>query len=92
MWLKEQGYSVMDISEAIKGWSGIDAAAIMIDRAHAAGTHGYITGNVSMDIKAAIRSVTKGKLVNMMKVKEMDGEHIRCMKSVDSERMVEVII
>jgi hypothetical protein len=39
------------------GWSGINAAAIMVDRAHAARTNGHITHVHLMDIKAAFPSV-----------------------------------
>jgi len=60
-----------------KGWSAIDAAAIMVDRGHAAWTNGHITGVLLMDIKAAFPSVAKGRLVNLMKVRQMDGDLIR---------------
>jgi len=49
-----------------KGRSAIEAAATMVDRAHAAWTHGHITGVLLMDIKAAFPSVAKGMLVNVM--------------------------
>jgi len=42
-----------------KGWSAINAVAIMVDRAHAAWTNGHITGVLLMDIKAAFPSVAK---------------------------------
>jgi len=35
---------------SIKGWSAITAVAIMVDRAHAAWTHGHMTGVLLMDI------------------------------------------
>jgi hypothetical protein len=47
-----------------KGRSAVDAAAIMVDRAHAAWMNGHITGLLLMDIKAAFPSVAKGRLVN----------------------------
>jgi hypothetical protein len=47
-----------------KGRSAIDAAAIMVNRAHAAWTNGDITGVLLMDIKAAFPSVANGRLVN----------------------------
>jgi len=75
-----------------KGRSAIDAAAIMVDRAHAAWTNGHITGVLLMDIKAAFPSVAKGRLVNLMKVRQMDGDLIRWMESFLSERTLEMII
>jgi hypothetical protein len=57
-----------------KGRSAIDAAAIMVNRAHAAWTNGQIPGVLLCDIKAAFPSVTKGRLVNLMKVRQMDGD------------------
>ena len=44
-----------------KGWSAIDPAAIMVDRAHAAWTNGLITGMLLMDIKPAVPSMAKRK-------------------------------
>jgi hypothetical protein len=60
----------------------------MVDRAYAAWTHGHITGVLLMDIKAAFPSVAKGRLVNLMKVRKMDGDLIRWKQSVVSERTV----
>jgi len=45
-----------------------------------------------MDIKAAFPSVAKGRLVNLIKVREMDGNLVRWTESVLSERTVEMII
>jgi len=75
-----------------KGPSSIDAGAIMVDRAHAAGRHPYITGGCFMDIKAAISSVAKGRLGYLMKVRQMDGDHIRWMEIFLSERLFEMIL
>jgi len=58
------------------GWSAIDAVAIMVDRAHAAWRDSHIAGVLLMDIKAAFPSVAKGTLVNLMKVRQMDGDYI----------------
>jgi len=74
------------------GRSAIDAVAIMVDRAHAAIKNRHITGVLLMDIQAAFPSVAKGRLVNLMKVSQMDGDLIRWMESFLSERMVEMII
>jgi len=70
------------------GRSVIDAAAIMVDRTHAAWTNGHITGVHLMDIKAAFPSVAKGRLVNLMKVRQMDGDPVRWTESFLSERKV----
>jgi len=64
----------------------------MVDRAHAAWTNGHITGVLLMDIKAAFPSVAKGRLVNLMKVRQMDGDLIRWTESFLSERTVEMVI
>jgi len=48
----------------------------MVDRAHAAGTNGHITGMLFTDIKAAFLSVAKGRVVNFMKVRQMDADLI----------------
>jgi hypothetical protein len=75
-----------------KGRSAVDAAAIMVDIAHATWTNGHITGVLLMDIKAAFPSVAKRRLVNLMKVRQMDGDLIRWTESFLSERMVEMVI
>jgi len=75
-----------------RGRSAIDAAAIMVDRAHAAWKGGHIEGVLLMDIKAAFPSVAKRRLVNLMKVRQMDGDLIRWTGSILSERPVEMII
>jgi hypothetical protein len=46
----------------------------MVDRVHAAWRNGHITGVRLMDIKAAFPSVAQGRIVNLMKVRKMDGE------------------
>jgi len=45
-----------------------------------------------MDIKAALRSMAKGRLVNLMKVRQMDGDLIQPTESFLLQRMVEMII
>jgi hypothetical protein len=60
-----------------KGHSAIDAAAIMVDRVHAAWTDGDITGVLLMDIKAVFSRVLNGYLVNGLKCKHIDWELIR---------------
>jgi len=64
----------------------------MVDRARPACRDGHIAVVLLMDIKAAFPSVAKGRLVNLMKVRQMDGDHIRWMESVLSQRTVEMII
>jgi len=46
----------------------------MVDRAHAAWTNSQITGVLLIDIKEAFRNVAKARLVNLMKVRQMDGD------------------
>jgi len=75
-----------------KGRSAINTAAIMVDRVHAAWMDGNITGVLLMDIKAAFPSVAKGRLVNGMKAKHIDGDIIRWTESFLSKRTVEMII
>ena len=75
-----------------KGRSAIDAAAIMVDRAHAAWRNGHIPGMILMDIKPAFPSVAKGRLVNLMKVRQMDRDRIRWTESFLLETTVEMII
>jgi hypothetical protein len=65
-----------------KGRSAIDAAAIMVDRAHAAWTHAHIRGVLLMNIKAAFPSVAMGSLVNILNVRQMDGDLIRWMENL----------
>jgi len=60
----------------MKESSALDTAAIMVDRAHAACTNGHITGVHLMDIKVAFPSVAKGRLLNLMKVSQMDADHV----------------
>jgi len=74
-----------------KGLSAIDAAAIIVDRAHAAWKNGHITGALLMYIKAAFPSVVKGRLDNLLKVRRMDGDLIRWTESFLSERTLEMI-
>jgi len=75
-----------------RGRSAIDAVAIMVDRSHAAWKGGHIAGVLLMDIKAAFPSVAKGRLVNLMKVRQMDGDLIQWTESFLSEKKVEMII
>jgi hypothetical protein len=48
----------------------------MGDRAHTAWTNGHITGVLPMDITAAFPMLGKGRLGNLMKVREMDRDHV----------------
>ena len=75
-----------------KGWSTIDTVAIMVDRAHAAWTNGHIKGVVLMDIKAAFRSMAKGRLVHIMNLRQMDADLIQWTESFVLERTVEMVI
>jgi hypothetical protein len=64
----------------------------MVDRAHAAWTNGHITGMLLMDIKATFPTVANRRLVNFMKVRQMDGDLIRWAESFLSERPVKMVI
>jgi hypothetical protein len=75
-----------------KGLSAIDAAAIMIDRAHTGWTIGHIKGVLLMEIKAAFPSMAKEPLVNLMHVRQMDGDLMRRTGSFPLERTVEMVI
>ena len=75
-----------------KGRSAVDAAAITVNRAHAGWMDHHKTGVLLMDIKPAFPSVAKGRLVNLMKVRQMDGDLIQWLKSFLSDRTVEIII
>jgi hypothetical protein len=48
----------------------------MGDRPHLVWQGGHIAGVLLMDIKAAFPTLAKGRLVNLMKVTQMDGDHI----------------
>jgi hypothetical protein len=70
----------------------IDAAAIMVNGAHAGWTNAHMTGGLLMDNKAAFLSVVKGRRVSLMTVRQMDGDLVRWTESFLSDRMVEMII
>jgi hypothetical protein len=75
-----------------KRWSAREAAAIMINRAHAACRSGHITDVLLFDIQAAFPNMAKGKPVNLMMVRKMNGYHIAWTRRCHSERMVGMII
>jgi hypothetical protein len=64
----------------------------MFDRTHAAWTKGHLTGLLLMDIKAAFPRVAKRRPVNLMKVRQMDGDLIHWTESFLSDRAVEMVI
>jgi len=70
----------------------MEAVAILLNRAHAAWKNGHITVVLLMDIEAAFPSVAKGRLVNLMKVSQMDGDLEQWTESFPSETTVEIII
>jgi hypothetical protein len=72
--------------------SAIDAAAIMVDRAHAAWREGSVAGVLLMDIKAAFPSVGRGRLVHTMKGKGIDVDLRRWTASFLPDRTVEMVI
>jgi len=57
--------------------SAIDAAAIMVDKAHPAGNEHNIAGALPMPIKAAFPCVARGRLIHAMEAKQIDGDLIR---------------
>jgi len=75
-----------------KGRSAIDAAGIMVYRAHAAWKNGHMTVVLLMDIEAAFPSVANRMIVNLMKVSQMDGDVMRWTESFPSVRPLEMII
>jgi len=75
-----------------RGQSAFYAAAIMVDRAHAAWKGDHIAGVLLLDIKAAFQCLAKGRLVNVRKVREMDGDLIRWTVSCLLETTLEIII
>jgi hypothetical protein len=60
----------------------MDAAANMVNGAHAAAENCHITGMLPMDINAAFPSRTNEKLVNLIKVMQMDGDVIQWTQRV----------
>jgi hypothetical protein len=72
--------------------SAIDAAAVIVDRAHAAWGEGNITGVLRMDIKAAFPSVVRGRLIHAMESKGINGDFIWWTTSFLSDRTVEMVI
>jgi len=75
-----------------KRQSAINAAAIMVNRAQAEWMTSDITAVILIDIKAAFPSIAKGRLVKEKETKHVDGDLMRWIDSVISERMVEMII
>jgi hypothetical protein len=72
--------------------SAIDAAAIMVHRAHSAWKEDNITGVLLMDIKAAFPSVERGRLIHAMEAQRMNGDLIRLTESLLSDSPVEMVI
>jgi hypothetical protein len=72
--------------------SGMDAAAIIVDRAHAAWNKDKATGVLLMDLKESFPSIARGRMIHAMKAKKIDAELIRWTKSFPSERMVGIVI
>jgi hypothetical protein len=70
----------------------IDAVAIRVSSPHASWRNGHMPGVLLMDINAALPGVANGRPVNLMKVRQMDGDLIRWMESFPLESTVEMII
>jgi len=64
----------------------------MVDRAPAAWANSPISGGLPIDINAAFPGVTNGRLVNLLKVRQMDAALTRWTESCLSERTVKMII
>jgi len=64
----------------------------MVDRAHAAWSEGSVAGVLLMNIKAALPSVGRGRLVHTLKGKGIDRGHIRWTASFLSDRTIEMVI
>jgi len=75
-----------------KKMSAMDAAAIMVDRAHAAWKDDNLTGVLLIDIKAAFPSIARGRLIDAMKAKKIDEDLIRWTESFLSERTVDIVM
>jgi len=56
--------------------SAIDAAGIIVDRAHAAWNAENSTGVLLMDINAGFPSVARGRLIHVMKARKINGDII----------------
>lgn len=54
----------------------INAAAMVVDRAHVAWMEGHITGVLLMDMKACVLSVGRGRLIHMISGKGTDRDLI----------------
>jgi len=72
--------------------SAIDAAAIMVDRAHVTWEDDNFTGVLMMDIEAAFPCVARGRLIHAIYAKRIDGDLIRWTESFLSDRTVEMVI
>jgi len=72
--------------------SAIDAAAIMVDRAHMVRRNGQISGVLLMDSKAAFPSVGRGRLIHTMRDKWMNGDIRRWRASFLTDRTVKIVI
>jgi len=64
----------------------------MVDTAHAAWREGQIAGVHLMDIKAAFPSIGRGRLIDTMRGKGMDGDHIQWTVSFLTDHTVEMVI
>jgi len=57
----------------------------MVDRAPAAWKNAHITGVILMDIEVAFPSAARTGLLNLLKVRQMDGDLIKWTESFLSE-------
>jgi len=64
----------------------------MVDRAHLQRNEDNTMGVLLMDMKASFPSLVRGRLVQAMKAKEIDGEIIRRTQTFLSDGMVQMTI
>jgi hypothetical protein len=64
----------------------------MVDQSHSPWKNGLRTGVLRMDINVVFASAGKERPVNLMKVRQMEGDYIRGMESLLSDRMLQMII
>jgi hypothetical protein len=74
------------------GLSALNARAILVDRAHTVWTTGHISGVLLLVIMEAFPNVVNGRLVNLVKVIQMNRDLAQWTQSFLSGRTVEMII
>ena len=75
-------------SRSRRGQSSMNTVGILVDTSPAARKNGHVTGVLLTNIIAAFPCIANGRLVNIMKDREMDGDLKQWTESFLSERMV----